>query len=97
MDNKPVEQTATSEGYTYKIARAGEGWKATVQAEGGKATTLVDGTFAKAYRRLRAAQPSEVARPDRPAYGWAVGMSTPRRSHGTDTGGGRLWWNRRCR
>ena len=28
--------------------------------------------FAKAYQSLRAAQPSEVARPDRPAYGWAV-------------------------
>ena len=44
-----VAQTASVEGYMYRIQKAGDGWTATVEHDG-KTAELSNTTFAKAYQ-----------------------------------------------
>ena len=48
-----VAQSATVGDRTYAIERSGDAWAATVKV-GRKTTTLVEGTFAKAYAAIQA-------------------------------------------
>jgi hypothetical protein len=43
------DQTARVGDRVYAIKKAGDGWKATVTVDGGKAETLAEGGFGKAY------------------------------------------------
>jgi hypothetical protein len=49
VDNKPVEQSAESEGHAYSVERSAEAWRATHTFEG-KTDVLVEGGFGAAYQ-----------------------------------------------